>query len=66
MKLLEEQMKTRLNLKRGQKGTEQLIEKYGKFLLHARYRYDESRGVRLKTVDCSRWKALEAFHTIPG
>lgn len=40
-----------MNLKPGQKGTKQLVEKYGKSLLYVRYRYDEIRGVRLKTVE---------------
>ncbi len=44
-------MKSRLNLKPGQKGTKKLVEKYGDTLLYVRYRYDESRGVRLKTVE---------------
>ncbi len=44
-------MKTRLNLKPGQKGTKHLVEKYGKALLYVRYRYDEDRGVRIKTVE---------------
>ncbi len=44
-------MKSRLNLKPGQKGTKHLVEKYGKALLYVRYRYDEYRGVRLKTVE---------------
>jgi hypothetical protein len=44
-------MKSRLNLKPGQKGTKKLTEKYGNSLLYVRYRYDESRGVRLKTVE---------------
>ena len=44
-------MKSRLNLKPGQKGTKKLVEKYGKALLYVRYRYDEQRGVRLKTVE---------------
>jgi hypothetical protein len=44
-------MKSRLNLKPGQKGTKRLVEKYGKALLYVRYRYDEDRGVRLKTVE---------------
>ncbi|WP_306537045.1 hypothetical protein [Geobacter sp.] len=44
-------MKSRLNLKPGQKGTKKLVEQYGKALLYVRYRYDESRGVRLKTVE---------------
>ena len=44
-------MKSRLNLKPGQKGTKKLVEKYGKSLLYVRYRYDEIRGLRLKTVE---------------
>ena len=44
-------MKSRLNLKPGQNGTKKLVEKYGKALLYVRYRYDEQRGVRLKTVE---------------
>lgn len=44
-------MKSRLNLKPGQRGTKHLVEKYGKALLYVRYRYDEDRGVRLKTVE---------------
>jgi hypothetical protein len=44
-------MKSRLNLKPGQKGTKALVDQYGKALLYVRYRYDESRGVRLKTVE---------------
>ncbi|MBU5613749.1 hypothetical protein [Geomonas azotofigens] len=44
-------MKSRLNLKPGQRGTKRLVEKYGAALLYVRYRYDEERGVRLKTVE---------------
>jgi hypothetical protein len=44
-------MKSRLNLKPGRKGTKKLLEQYGKSLLYVRYRYDEVRGVRLKTVE---------------
>ena len=44
-------MKSRLNLKPGQKGTKALVEKYGKQLLYVRYRYDEDRGIRFKTVE---------------
>jgi len=44
-------MKSRLNLKPGQKGTKALVERYGESLLYVRYRYDEARGVRLKTVE---------------
>ncbi|HEY6009797.1 MAG TPA: hypothetical protein VIU40_15835 [Geobacteraceae bacterium] len=44
-------MKTQTHLKPGQKGTKRLVEKYGDALLCVRYRYDKSRGVRLKTVE---------------
>jgi hypothetical protein len=44
-------MKSRLNLKAGQKGTKRLTERFGDQLLYVRYRYDEERGVRLKTVE---------------
>ena len=44
-------MKTQTHLKPGQKGTKRLVEKYGDALLCVRYRYDKTRGVRLKTVE---------------
>jgi hypothetical protein len=44
-------MKTRLSLKPGQKGTKRLTDRFGDSLLFVRYRYDEQRGVRLKTVE---------------
>jgi len=44
-------MKTHTHLKPGQKGTKRLVETYGDSLLCVRYRYDENRGVRLKTVE---------------
>jgi len=44
-------MKTRTHLKPGQRGTKRLVEKYGDSLLCVRYRYDEIRGVRLKTIE---------------
>lgn len=44
-------MRTQTHLKPGQKGTKSLVEKYGNSLLCVRYRYDEIRGVRLKTVE---------------
>ncbi|NTW89058.1 MAG: hypothetical protein HGB26_08070, partial [Desulfobulbaceae bacterium] len=40
-----------LYLKPGQKGTKRLFEQYGDALLCVRYRYDEKRGIRLKTVE---------------
>jgi len=44
-------MKSRLNLKPGQKGTKHLVEKYGTSLLYVRYRYDEDKGIRQTTVE---------------
>ena len=44
-------MKSRLNLKPGQRGTKHLVERYGDSLLYVRYRYDPDRGLRLKTVE---------------
>ena len=45
------EMKTHNHLKPGQKGTKRLVEKYGDALVCVRYRIDERRGVRLKTVE---------------
>ena len=44
-------MKTRLTLKAGEKGTGKLTAQYGDRLLCVRYRYDEERKKRLKTVE---------------
>lgn len=44
-------MKTYKHLKPGQKGTLRLVEKYGSALLCVRYRYDENRACRIKTVE---------------
>lgn len=44
-------MKAYAHLKPGQKGTRRLTEQYGERLLCVRYRYDELRGVKLKTVE---------------
>lgn len=44
-------MKSYKHLKPGQKGTKRLVEVYGDALLCVRYRYDEKRGIRLKTVE---------------
>ena len=44
-------MKTRLTLKPGQNGTKKLVHKYGGLLLAVRYRYDEARRLRFKTVE---------------
>lgn len=44
-------MKIRLTLRPGQSGTRKLVHKYGARLLAVRYRYDEARRLRLKTVE---------------
>jgi len=44
-------LKTRLKLKPGQRGTKKLVQKYGEQLVCVRYRYDEERRQRLKTVE---------------
>ena len=44
-------MKTRLNLKSGQKGTKKLVNIYGDSLICVRYRYDEKRKKHLKTAE---------------
>lgn len=45
------EMKANTHLKPGQKGTKSLLEQYGDKLLCVRYRYDEKRQMRLKTVE---------------
>ena len=56
-------MDIRRNLKPGQKGTKKLVDIYGDSLVCVRYRYDEKRKKRLKTVelviDESDWKPQE-------
>ena len=44
-------MKTRLILKPGQRGTKNLVEKYGEALLCVRFRYDVELRQRLKTIE---------------
>lgn len=44
-------MKTRLKLNPGQRGTKKLVAQYGERLICVRYRYDEERKKRLKTVE---------------
>lgn len=44
-------MQIRLTLKPGQRGIRKLSEQYGEQLLCVRYRYDEERQERLKTVE---------------
>ncbi len=45
------EMKAYAHLKPGQDGTKRLVDQYGDKLLCVRYRYDEIRGVKLKTVE---------------
>ena len=44
-------MKTRVNLKPGQKGTKRLVEQYGDALICIRYRYDAEKRKQYKTVE---------------
>ncbi len=44
-------MRTVKTLKPGQKGTKELLTRFGPSLLCVRYRYDEGRRERLKTVE---------------
>lgn len=59
------EMKSHCHLKPGQKGTKRLVEQYGESLLCVRYRYDQKRGVRLKTVEIvveeRPWKSPYVF-----
>jgi hypothetical protein len=49
--LLLKEMKTYAHLKPGQRGTLRLQQQYGNALLCVRYRYDEARGMKIKTVE---------------
>jgi hypothetical protein len=44
-------MKTRVNLKPGQKGTKKLVQQYGDALICVRYRYDANKQKQYKTVE---------------
>ncbi len=44
-------MRTVRTLKPGQKGTKELMSRFGPSLLRVRYRYDEERREHLKTVE---------------
>lgn len=45
------EMKTYAHLKPGQDGTKRLLAQYGDRLLCVRYRFDENRGVKVKTIE---------------
>ncbi len=44
-------MRTVKTLKPGQKGTKELLTRFGPSLLYVRYRYDEDRREHVKTVE---------------
>jgi hypothetical protein len=44
-------MRAKKKLKPGQDGTKSLLDKYGERLICVRYRYDEERGIRHKTIE---------------
>lgn len=44
-------MRTRTKLKPGQKGTKELVEKYGDALYCVRYRYDKEKRKQFKTAE---------------
>lgn len=44
-------IKAYAHLKPGQDGTKRLVEKYGDTLLCVRYRFDEKREMKMKTVE---------------
>jgi hypothetical protein len=46
-------MRAQVTRQPGQRGTKKLIEQYGEQLVYVRYRYDEARQRRLKTVELS-------------
>lgn len=44
-------MDTKLTLKPGKRGTKKLVRKYGDRLICVRYRYDDKKKMRYKTVE---------------
>jgi hypothetical protein len=60
-------VKTRLILKPGQRGTKNLVEKYGEALLCVRFRYDAELRQRLKTVELiverTDWNPPPSYYT---
>jgi hypothetical protein len=46
-----ENLRTRLTLRPGQRGTKKLVKHYGDRLVCVRYRYDRATGKRVKTVE---------------
>jgi hypothetical protein len=61
-------LKTRLTLAPGANGTKKLVERYGRRLVCVRYRYDEERRTRVKTVELieeeSPWAPSGALYLV--
>ena len=61
-------MRTRLTLAPGQNGTKKLVEKYGSRLVCVRFRYDEQRQRRYKTIELivedTPWVPPGAIHYV--
>lgn len=64
-------LRTRLTVRPPRSGTKRLVEEFGDRLLCVRYRYDDERHVRLKTVelivDEVPWpRSKDQPHVCPG
>ena len=61
-------LRTRLTLMPGSNGTKKLVERYGERLVCVRYRYDEERRKRIKTVELveeeSSWVPAAAIYLV--
>ena len=61
-------LRTRLTLMPGSNGTKKLVERYGEWLVCVRYRYDEERRKRIKTVELveeeSSWVPAAAIYLV--
>jgi len=61
-------VKTKLTLTPGANGTKKLVERYGDRLVCVRYRYDEERRRRIKTVELieeeSLWSPAGAVYLV--
>lgn len=44
-------LKTRLVLRPGQRGTKRLVNEFGDRLVAVRYRYDDNKHIRIKTIE---------------
>ena len=58
-------MSTLKTLKPGQKGTKELLTRFGQSLLCVRYRYDEARREHVKTVELGRAACAEPEGPVP-